>query len=87
MLFLLLMLPGHSALLRLTPRLDISITTAWWWSLFVARYFVWLLVGLNAVLLLGLWESAQFLLPLSEPSPKYGSIRTDNWDKAHSGEA
>jgi hypothetical protein len=58
-LFLLLMLPGHSALMRLSPHIGSSITTAWWWNLFVARYFVWLLLALNVVLLIGLWESAR----------------------------
>lgn len=58
-LFLLLALPGHSALMRLSPHLGASITTAWWWNLFVARYFVWLLLALNIVLLIGLWDSAR----------------------------
>lgn len=57
--FLLMMLPGHSALMRLSPYIAASITTAWWWNLFVARYFVWLLLALNVALLFGLWESAQ----------------------------
>jgi hypothetical protein len=58
-LFLLMMLPGHSALMRLSPHIGGSITTAWWWNLFVARYFVWLLLALNVVLLFGLWDSAR----------------------------
>jgi hypothetical protein len=58
-LFLLMMLPGHSALMRLSPHIGASITTAWWWNLFVARYFVWLLLALNVVLLFGLWDSAR----------------------------
>jgi hypothetical protein len=58
-LLLLMMLPGHSALMRFSPLLETSITTAWWWNLFVARYFVWLLTALNVVLLLGLWDSAR----------------------------
>jgi hypothetical protein len=58
-LFLLLMLPGHSLLMRLSPHLDGSITTAWWWNLFVTRYFVWLLLALNIVLFFGLWDSAR----------------------------
>jgi len=57
--FLLVMLPGHSALMRLTPHIEASITTAWWWGLFVTRYFVWLLLALNVVFLFGLWESAR----------------------------
>ncbi len=57
--FLLLMLPGHSALMRLTPQLDPALTGQWWWSLFVARYFVWLLLALNVVLLASLWDSAR----------------------------
>jgi len=57
--FLLMMLPGHSALMRLSPHIGASITTAWWWNLFVARYFVWLLVALNVMLLFSLWDSAR----------------------------
>jgi hypothetical protein len=57
-LLLLMMLPGHSLLMRLSPHLSPSVTTAWWWNLFVARYFVWLLLGLNVALLMGLSESA-----------------------------
>jgi hypothetical protein len=53
-LFLLLMLPGHSALMRLSPHIGSWITESWWWRLLVARYFVWLLLGLNAVLLFAL---------------------------------
>ncbi len=60
-LFLLLMLPGHSALMRLSPYLNESLTSQWWWSLFVARYFVWLLIALNVVLLASLWNSAKGL--------------------------
>jgi hypothetical protein len=56
--FLLMMLPGHSALMRFSPGLAASITSAWWWQLFVARYFVWLLSALNVTLLFGMWESA-----------------------------
>jgi hypothetical protein len=58
-LFLLMMLPGHSALMRLSPHIGASITMAWWWNLFVARYFVWLLLALSVVLLFGLWDSAR----------------------------
>jgi glycosyl transferase family 87 len=58
-LFLLIMLPGHSALMRFSPHIGAPITTAWWWNLFVARYFVWLLAALNVVLLFGLWDSAR----------------------------
>jgi Glycosyltransferase family 87 len=57
-IFLLMMLPGHSLLMRLSPHIAPSITTIWWWNLFVARYFVWLLLGLNIALLLGMWECA-----------------------------
>ncbi|MFZ0800405.1 MAG: glycosyltransferase family 87 protein [Terriglobales bacterium] len=64
--FLMMMLPGHSLLMRLSPHIATYITAAWWWNLFVARYFVWLLVALNAVLLVGLWESAQ---SICEPGP------------------
>jgi len=58
-LFLLMMLPGHSALMRLSANIPASITSAWWWNLFVARYFVWLLLALNVVLLFGLWDSSR----------------------------
>jgi hypothetical protein len=52
--FLLLMLPGHAALMRLSPYISSGIAESWWWRLFVARYFVWLLVSLNIVLLVAL---------------------------------
>jgi len=58
-IFLLLMLPGHSVLMRYSPRLDISITARWWWHLFVERYFVWLLLALNIAVLGGLQESTR----------------------------
>jgi hypothetical protein len=51
LILLLMLLPGHSALMRVTPHLAASVTSAWWWNLFVARYFVWLLFALNVVLL------------------------------------
>jgi hypothetical protein len=54
-IFLLMMLPGHSVLMRFSPRLPEAVTMSWWWSLFVARYFVWLLFTLNVALLAGLW--------------------------------
>jgi Glycosyltransferase family 87 len=54
-IFLLMMLPGHSVLMRFSPRLPQVVTISWWWSLFVARYFVWLLFALNVALLAGLW--------------------------------
>jgi len=54
LLFLGLMLPGHSILMRTTPRVPIWLTSAWWWNLFVARYFVWLLLSLAVVLLMGM---------------------------------
>jgi hypothetical protein len=57
-IFLFLMLPGHSALMRLTPYLGSGMTESWWWRLLVARYFVWLLVALNAVLLYAFLASA-----------------------------
>lgn len=57
-IMLLLMLPGHSALMRLSPHLNSSITMTGWWNLLVARYFVWLLSLLNVALLLALWKSA-----------------------------
>lgn len=57
----LMLLPGHSALMRTTPPLSSMITDTWWWNLFVARYFVWLLLALNVVLLCALF-------PYSKPS-------------------
>jgi hypothetical protein len=54
--FLLLMLPGHSALMRLSPHLSPGITESFWWDFFVARYFVWLLAGLNIILLRALLQ-------------------------------
>jgi hypothetical protein len=57
-LFLLLMLPGHSALMRLSPYMSPGIAESWWWRLFVARYFVWLLVGINVVFLWALMDAA-----------------------------
>jgi hypothetical protein len=60
-IFLLMMLPGHSALMRLSPHIAASITSAWWWNYFVTRYFVWLLVALNVVLLFALRDSARRL--------------------------
>jgi hypothetical protein len=60
-IFLLMMLPGHSALMRLSPYIAASIASAWWWNFFVTRYFVWLLVALNVVLLFALRDSARSL--------------------------
>lgn len=56
-LFLVMTLPGHSALMRFSPHLG-AITSQWWWHLFVERYFVWLVVTLNVVLLASLRNSA-----------------------------
>lgn len=58
-LFLLLMLPGHSALMRFTPHLGSGLVGSWWWNLFVARYFVWLLLTLNFVLLWALIDGGE----------------------------
>lgn len=58
-IFLLLMLPGHSALMRVTPHLGTGVTESWWWRLLVARYFIWLLVTLNAVLLYAMTTSSR----------------------------
>jgi alpha-1,2-mannosyltransferase len=58
-IFLLLMLPGHSALMRLSPHLNPRITESFWWNFFVARYFVWLLAGINVVLLRALFLQAR----------------------------
>ena len=58
-IFLLMMLPGHSLLMRFSPHLPAAMTTSWWWSLFVARYFVWLLFALNVALLAGLWGAGK----------------------------
>jgi len=57
-LFLLLALPGHSALMRSTPYLSSALTESWWWNLLVARYFVWLLICLNTVLLYALLQAS-----------------------------
>ena len=56
-LFLLMMLPGHSVLIRSAPHLSSAVTESWWWKLLVARYFIWLLLGLNGVLLYALVTS------------------------------
>lgn len=58
LILLLMLLPGHSALMRFTPSLATILTTSWWWRFFVARYFIWLLFGLNVVLLTALLKSA-----------------------------
>ncbi|HEY1660118.1 MAG TPA: glycosyltransferase family 87 protein [Candidatus Sulfotelmatobacter sp.] len=57
-LLVLLMLPGHAALMRLSPHISSGIAESWWWRLFVARYFVWLLVSLNVVLLFAVKNQA-----------------------------
>ncbi len=57
-LFLIMTLPGHSALMRFSPHLG-AINPQWWWHLFVERYFVWLLLLLNVVLLASLRSSAE----------------------------
>jgi hypothetical protein len=49
-----MMLPGHSALIRSAPHLSAAIAESWWWKLLVARYFIWLLLALNVVLLYAL---------------------------------
>jgi len=58
LILLLMLLPGHSALMRITPHLTSQLTRSWWWKLFVARYFVWLLFALNVVLLRALVASS-----------------------------
>lgn len=68
-LFFLMMLPGHSLLMRISPHLPSSVTTAWWWNLFIARYFVWLLFALSLVLLRGLLDFAQTKTVDSRPRP------------------
>lgn len=57
-LFLLLMLPGHSVLMRSMPYLGSGVINSWWWKLLIARYFVWVLLTLNGVLLYSLVSSA-----------------------------
>jgi len=57
LLFLLMMLPGHSVLIRSAPHLSDWVAESWWWKLLVARYFIWLLLALNAVLLFALASS------------------------------
>lgn len=54
LILFLMLLPGHSLLMRLSPHLSESLLNSWWWKLFIARYFVWLLLALNAVLLYAL---------------------------------
>jgi hypothetical protein len=54
----LMMFPGHSALMRLSE-FDAAVSGTWWWKLLVDRYFVWLLIALNSVLLYGFWTSAR----------------------------
>jgi hypothetical protein len=49
-------LPGQSVLMRVTPHLSPGTLNMWWWKLFVARYFVWLLLALNVSLLCALWK-------------------------------
>lgn len=58
-LFLLLMLPGHSILMRVSPHIISGVAQSWWWRLFVARYFVWLLIVLDIVLLISLVEEVK----------------------------
>jgi hypothetical protein len=62
-LFLLLMLPGHSALMRVSPHFAPAIVDSWWWRFFIARYFIWLLLGLNFVLLCALSQQHRALNP------------------------
>jgi hypothetical protein len=69
-LLLLMMLPGHSALMRLCPHLSRTITAAWWWNLFIARYFVWLLFALAISLLAGLLTASKPSSPSSLPGKK-----------------
>lgn len=71
LIFLGLMLPGHSVLMRTTARIPLSLMSAWWWNLFVARYFVWLLLSLAIVLLVGVVvESRKCSSTLAgEPTP------------------
>ncbi|MGA6980881.1 MAG: glycosyltransferase family 87 protein [Candidatus Sulfotelmatobacter sp.] len=63
-IFLLLMLPGHSVLIRSAGHLSPWLTESWWWKLLVARYFAWLLLALNCVLLYALMAS----YPKAQPS-------------------
>jgi hypothetical protein len=72
-IFLLMMLPGHSVLMRFSPRLPEAVTMSWWWSLFVARYFVWLLFALNVALLAGLWGAGK-----SEVRGKNAEVKRSN---------
>ena len=67
-IFLLLMLPGHSALMRMMPHLPSTIVTALWWKLFIARYFVWVLMAMNVVLL---W--AVTTAPQSRATPQHSN--------------
>jgi hypothetical protein len=63
-IFLLLMLPGHSLLMRIIPHLNSAIIETWWWKILVARYYVWLLIALISTLLYSLY--IQNLNPLTK---------------------
>jgi hypothetical protein len=58
-IFLLMMLPGHSLLIRLSPSVSEAVSQSWGWRVLVARYFIWLLLGLNAVLLYAVMQSSR----------------------------
>ena len=56
--FFVMLLPIHSVLFRVAPHLTSGIVDAWWWKLLVARYFVWLLLAFNSLLLWALLKLA-----------------------------
>ena len=63
LILFMMLLPGHSLLMRLAPHLSPELLNAWWWKLFIARYFVWLLLALNAVLLYALLSFSRSVRP------------------------
>lgn len=67
--FLLMMMPGHSILMRGAPHLSSWVTQSWWWKFLVARYFVWLLLALNVTLLYALVISVR-RNSASSPGPR-----------------
>jgi hypothetical protein len=56
-LLFLMMLPQRSIFVFLNHHLHTSIIKSWWWDVFFARYFVWLLLALSVTLLLRMHEA------------------------------
>ncbi len=55
-LLFLIMLPERSIFVFLHHHLNRSVTQSWWWDLFLARHFAWLLVGLSFALIMQMYE-------------------------------